>query len=110
MLRGLLLALVLLTSAVPTGVCVCELLHLHHEHADDPAESDDCPCQCESTPRVTTVPTTPAVEDLPSAPLQLVADAPSATPDLPLVRFRIDTSPGPDPARPRFLAFSRLLL
>ncbi len=111
MLRGLLLALVLLTSAVPAGACVCDLLHLHHEHADDPAEPDDCPCQCESSPRVTTVPTTPAVEEHPSAvPLLVASDGPFVPPVLPLVQLRIDTSPGPDPARPRYLATSRLLI
>ena len=112
MLRGLLLALVLLTSAVPAGACVFELLHLHHEHdhADAPAESDDCPCQCKLSPRVTTVPTTPAVEDhAPAVPL-LVADGPSVTPALPLIQFRIASPPGPDPARPRYLATSRLLI
>lgn len=110
MLRGLLLALVLLTSAVPAGACVFELLHLHHDHADDPADSDDCPCPCKLSPRVTTVPTTPAVEEHPSAVPLLVADGLSAIPDLPLVQSRIDSSPGPDPARPRYLAVSRLLI
>jgi hypothetical protein len=106
-LRGLLLALVLLTSAVPAGACVFELLHLHHDHA---ADSDDCPCHCKLSPRVTTVPTTPAVEGQSSAVLLLISDGSSATPDLPLVQFRIDSSPGPDPARPRYLAVRRLLL
>lgn len=110
MLRGLLLALVLLTSAVPAGACVFELLHLHHDHADDLADSDDCPCQCKLSPRVTTVPTTPAVEDHPPAVPLLVVGGPSATPALPLIQFRISSAPGPDPARPRYLAVARLLL
>ncbi len=110
MLRGLLLALVLLTSAVPAGACVFELLHLHHDHADDPADADDCPCQCKLSPRVTTVPTTPVVENHTVAVLLLVTDGLFVSPALPLIQFRIDASPGPDPARPRYLAIARLLL
>ena len=112
MLRGLLLALVLFTSAVPAGACVCELLHLHEHHTDAPADSDDdCPCQCKLSPRVTTVPTTPAVEDHPSAvPLLVASDGPFVSPALPLIQFRIASPPGPDPARPRYLAVARLLL
>jgi hypothetical protein len=110
-LRGLLLALVLLTSAVPAGACVCELLHIPHEHADGPADADDCPCHCKSSPRVTTVPTTPAVEGHPPAAPPLVSsDGPFVSPVLPLIQFRIASPPGPDPARPRYLAVSRLLI
>ena len=110
MLRGLLLALVMLTSAVPAGACVFELLHIPHEHADGSNDSDDCPCKCKLSPRVTTVPTTPAVEGESSAVLLFVTDGSSATPELPLVQSRIDSSPGPDPARPRYLAVRRLLI
>ncbi len=112
MLRGLLLVLVLLTSAVPAGACVFELLHLHHDHdhADAPADPDDCPCQCKLSPRVTTVPTTPVVEDFPAGVPLLVADGLFVSPVLPLIQFRIASPPGPDPARPRYLAVARLLI
>lgn len=109
MLRGLLLALVLLTSAVPVGACLFELLHVPHDHAEGPIDSDDCPCKCKLSPRVTTVPTTPAVEGDAGSVLVAVADQ-HGSPALPQLQFRLDTSPGPDPTRPRYLAVRRLLI
>ena len=108
MLRGLLLALVLCTSAVPAGACVFELLHTPHDHADSPDGDDDCPCHCKLTPRVTTAPAPPALEgDSTALPLTV---AELSIPALSLVSFRAAPPPGPDPARPRYLAVARLLL
>lgn len=111
LLRGLLLAFVLLTAALPAGVCVCEVLHLHHhDQTNTPDDSDDCPCHCKLHPRVTTAPTPLAVEGdsglslfVPAADLALVPQSVNSS------AFRSE-SPPHGASHPLYLSVGRLLI
>lgn len=105
MLRGLLLLLVGLAAALPSGLCLCG------HHADDPAEHHD-ECLCELRPTEATVPAPPAVEGDSGLSLALppAADLAPVPPPVPRPAFRSESPPGSHPALPLYLSVRRLLI
>ncbi|MCU0703345.1 MAG: hypothetical protein MUF18_05075 [Fimbriiglobus sp.] len=111
MLRGLLFAFALLSAALPAGVCVCELLHLQHDHtADAPDDHNDCPCHCGMHPREATAPEIAVLSDDGGLRMVYFSAPYESSPGAPAVPLHSESPPGSHPSRPLYLVTARLLI